>query len=62
MPLNPDEQASLFAMYFRASSSTRVYSRRSYTVTMYLGDLGGLIDIIWAVGTLISAFFTINAL
>ena len=40
----------------------RSYTRNQYTILTYLGDVGGLIDIVWIVGGLISAALTRDAL
>ena len=50
----------LYTMYLRASPSTRTYSRISYTMLNYLGDLGGLIDIVWILGGVITAILIRN--
>ena len=47
-------------MYLRASPSTRTYERTSYTMLAYLGDLGGLIDIVWILGGMITAILIRN--
>ena len=47
-------------MYLRVSSLQRIYARSSYTMMAYLGDLGGLIDIIWITGALITTILTKN--
>ena len=49
-------------MYFRAGSNQRTYARRSQTMIAYLGDLGGLIDIIWLIGALLTATMTKDVL
>ena len=63
-PANEEDmlEAPLYTTYFRVSSRTRLYTRKQYTALAYLGDLGGLIDIIWVLGACITAGLTRNVL
>jgi len=46
------------AFYFRADSHTREYRRQNYSVLEYLGDVGGLIDVLAVIGLALTTFFT----
>ena len=48
-------ERTYYSVYFRADSSARLYRRSTYSLLEYLGDLGGLIDIIFILGSLIIA-------
>ena len=62
-PKKPDDKSRpLFTFYLRVSPSTRLYTRWQYSIMAYLGDLGGLIDIIQLVGLLLTTFLTRNVL
>ena len=49
-------------MYLRVGANQRMYARRSYTMLAYLGDLGGLLDIIWIIGAVLTAALTRDVL
>ena len=63
-PKNAEDlkNSPLYTMYLRVGSNQRMYARRSYTMLAYLGDLGGLIDIIWIFGAFLTAIMTRNVL
>ena len=47
---DPDEALSekaFYKIYLRADTTSRHYRRETYSLLEYLGDLGGLIDIIF---------------
>ena len=46
------------SIFLRADSEKRMYTRVSYDILTYLGDLGGLLDLVLVVGSLCSSFFT----
>ena len=45
------------AFYFRADSEKHFYQREIYDVLSYLGDLGGLFDILFIIGISLTSFF-----
>ena len=51
----PDDPKKVYStMYFRTAPTKRVYSKDPYKVLNLLGDMGGLLDIIFAFGVLIT--------
>ena len=48
-------------IYFRASSKRRIYSIEPYNILELLGDMGGLLDIIYAFGVLCTATIATEA-
>ena len=53
-PVEPGEAKVYSKVFFRAASKRRVYELDKYKVLSLLGDLGGLLDIIMAIGVLIT--------
>ena len=53
-PVEPGEIKIYSKAFFRAASKRRVYELDQYKVLSLLGDLGGLLDIIMAIGVLIT--------
>lgn len=49
-----DGDASYSDIYFRVASKKRVYSLEPYKILDLLGDLGGLLDIMFAFGTILT--------
>ena len=48
-------------VFFRASSKRRIYSIEPYNILDLLGDMGGLLDIIYAFGILCTASIATDA-
>ena len=46
-PETPIAEKEYYKVYLRADSMSREYRRETYSLLEYLGDLGGLIDIIF---------------
>lgn len=44
------------AFYFRQDETTRNYVRRTYDILDYLGDLGGIFELVWLVFSLSIGF------
>ena len=51
----------LSEIYFRVASKKRAYSLEIYKFLTLLGDLGGILDIIMALGSLITISFVYEA-
>ena len=45
-------------VYLRAENQSRFYKRVGYDILTYLGDLGGLLDFVLALGFAITSFFS----
>ena len=54
MPVSEREYMGIF---FRADNERRLYKREGYDVLTYLGDLGGLLDVVLVLGFLFTSFF-----
>jgi len=54
----PLRDQTLTAFYLQSDSMHRIYSRSTYGVTDYLGDLGGLFDILMLFGVSLTSFIT----
>ena len=52
------EDREYVKIYFRAENARRVYQRQGYDILAYLGDLGGLLDVLLVVGKVMTAIFT----
>ena len=52
--VDAEGDASLSDIYFRVDSKKRVYSLDPYKILDLLGDLGGLMDIMIAFGTVLT--------
>ena len=48
------------AIYFRAENSKNFYTREGYDLLTFLGDLGGLFDVIFLVGASMTSVFAGN--
>ena len=46
-PTEPVSDKTFYKIYLRADATSRHYRRETYSLLEYLGDLGGLIDIIF---------------
>ena len=46
-PTEPVSDKTFYRIYLRADTTSRHYRRETYSLLEYLGDLGGLIDIIF---------------
>ena len=58
MPANmPKSEKEYLGIFFRAENEHRVYKRIAYDILTYLGDLGGLMDILFAIGGLCTGIF-----
>ena len=53
-PVEPGDAKFYSKVFFRAASKRRVYETDQYKVLSLLGDLGGLLDILMAIGVLIT--------
>ena len=53
----PTNEREYLNIYFRADSYSQFYLREDYDVLTYLGDIGGLLDIVLAMGWFISTVF-----
>ena len=51
------EEREYLSLYFRADSSMHVYKREGYDLLTFLGDLGGLFDIVFMVCMGITSLF-----
>ena len=49
---------NMIETYFRVERFNRVYIREDYDLLTYLGDLGGLLDIVLVLGMMLSCLFT----
>ena len=47
-----------FALYFRAAAEKRLYVQEKYDLLSYLGDLGGLFDILYMIGLALTSFYS----
>ena len=45
-------------IYLRADTTSNVYKREGYDILSYLGDLGGLLDIVLVIGSALAGFLT----
>ena len=45
------------SLFLRAANERQLYFRDTYDMLTYLGDLGGLIDIVMVVGYLLTTLF-----
>ena len=52
--LNSEGEIELSTVYFRASSKMNVYSLDPYKILDLLGDLGGLLDLVKAIGWILT--------
>ena len=52
--MEPEDTKVYSRVIFRAASKRRVYELDQYKVLSLLGDLGGLLDIVMAIGVLIT--------
>ena len=50
-----DGEIRLSSVYFRMASKSKSYSLNPYGIMSLLGDMGGLLDIVWAVGIILTA-------
>lgn len=48
-------------MYFRAGAKYRIYSLSPYNILGLLGDMGGLLDIVFILGAIITLVFVKDA-
>ena len=56
MTPRPDQE--YVNVYIRAGSQMNFYKREGYDLLTYLGDLGGLFDIVFILGSIITSFLT----
>ena len=54
---SPVADRTYIAIYFRAESAKNFYTREGYDILTFLGDLGGLFDIIFLLGASMSSIF-----
>ena len=54
----PRDKTSYLNIFFRADSSMHVYKREGYDFLTFLGDLGGLFDIMMVIGWSFTSLFT----
>ena len=54
----PWDEYSYFNLYFRADVSRNIYRRENYDILTFLGDMGGLLDILLAIGWTFTSFLT----
>ena len=54
----PLEERSYLKIFFRAESKRNVYTREGYDLLTFLGDLGGLADIVVLIGSSLTALFS----
>ena len=52
------EDREYVKIYFRAENARRGYQRQGYDILAYLGDLGGLLDVLLVVGKVMTTIFT----
>ena len=52
---NPADQV-FASIQFRADNSMRYHKRQTYRLIEYLGDIGGLIELVWIGGSLFVGF------
>lgn len=52
------EDKEYLKIYLRANNEERLYKRESYDMLTYLGDLGGLADILRIVGVSLTGMFS----
>ena len=53
----PVADRTYVALYFRAESAKNFYTREGYDILTFLGDLGGLFDIVFLAGASLTSFF-----
>ena len=53
----PTSEREYLGIFFRADNAHSVYKRVGYDVLTYLGDLGGMIDIVVVIGALFTGLF-----
>ena len=58
---NRNEALVYSSIYFRAGSKYRIYSLGPYNILDLLGDMGGLLDIVFILGAVITFFFVKDA-
>ena len=58
MPEIPVSEREYVKIYFRAHNSKVLYQRARYDILSYLGDLGGLMDILILIGWLLTSVFS----
>ena len=54
---NPEYPESYVAFYLRAHSKTREYKRSVDNIMDFLGDAGGILEIVFAIGFFVTAPF-----
>ena len=54
------EDKYYFGIYIRASDESRLYTREGYDLLSYLGDLGGLFDVLTVFGSTLTGFFSLK--
>ena len=53
----PVADRTYVVLYFRAESAKNFYTREGYDILTFLGDLGGLFDIVFLAGASLTSFF-----
>lgn len=48
----------MFALYLRYDNHYDIYERKVYSMLELLGDIGGLLEVIYVMGYLFVGFFT----
>ena len=56
-PNTPTKDRKYVQIYFRADAERRIYKREEYDMLTFLGDLGGLIDVVLLVGWSLTSLF-----
>lgn len=53
----PLPEREYLSIYLRADSEKKLYKRVGYDILSYLGDLGGLLDVVMVVGQICTSVF-----
>ena len=59
-PATPLSERRYVSIYLRQDENVRRYKREEYDILTFLGDLGGLLDIILLAGVAISSPFVVR--
>ena len=64
-PIHPDTPISdriYVKLYFRADAKHRVYEREVESIVDYMGDIGGILEVVSMFGIMLTGFFVQRAL
>ena len=53
----PIEEREYLGIFFRADNENKLYKRIGYDILTYLGDLGGLLDVVVVIGQFSATLF-----